>query len=83
LQGNNYLYGEIDSVFSPMTESIYKKLGFKLRDEYKVENMKIKHIDLRIDIGLCGNIHNPFIDEIRSNDIIWNKALHLIELNRI
>jgi hypothetical protein len=64
LQGDNFLYDEDDSVFSPVNES-------------EVKNMTIKKIDVSPDIGLNGNIFISYNNGRNSNEIIWNGANHI------
>jgi hypothetical protein len=64
LQGDNFLYDEIDSIFSPM-------------NEYEASNMTIKKIDINIDIGLQGSIFKSYNNGRNSNEIIWNGAKHI------
>jgi hypothetical protein len=63
-QGDNFLYDEIDSVFSPT-------------DEHEVYNMTISKKNLDIDIGINGDIFKSYNYGRNSNEIIWNGAKHL------
>ena len=64
LQGDNFLYEEIDSVFSPI-------------NEYEINDMTIKKIDISLDIGLNGDIFKSYNDGKNSNEIIWKGAKHI------
>jgi hypothetical protein len=64
LQGDNFLYNEVDSVFSPM-------------NEHEASNMTINKIDIDIDIGISGDIFNSCNNGKNSNEIIWKGAKHL------
>jgi hypothetical protein len=60
-QGDNFLYEEIDSVFSPSSKSA-------------VEYMTVKKFPLELDVGLKGHLYSSYNNGLDSNKIIWDYA---------
>jgi hypothetical protein len=63
-QGDNFLYDEIDAVFSPNNNA-------------EVGDMTIRKIPLELDIGIKGYLFNSYNNGFDSNKLIWNHSNHI------